>query len=115
MPASVKTIAIIFDDPDAPKGTFTHWTLWNVNRDARQISAGGNGGFFGGIVGTNDFGDVGYGGPCPPKGALHHYHLKVYGLDAALTLRAQDKRAEVNHAMAGHVVAQGEVVGTFEH
>jgi len=115
MPDKVQSIAIVFDDPDAPSGKFTHWMVWNVTKDTRQIGAGGNGGLGGGVAGTNDFGDVGYGGPCPPKGALHHYHLRVYGLDTKLTLRVQAKRGELDSALAGHVLAQGETVGTFQH
>jgi hypothetical protein len=115
MPDNAKTIAIILDDPDAPHGTFTHWIVWNIAKDTRQIGTGGNGGLAGGIAGTNDFGDVGYGGPCPPKGQLHHYHLKIYGLDTKLDLRATDKRADVDRAITHHVVAQGEIVGTFQH
>ena len=115
MPPSAKSIAIVMDDPDAPMGTFTHWIVWNIAPDARQLGAGANGGLAGGMAGTNDFGDVGYGGPCPPKGKLHHYHVKIFGLDAKLTLRQSDKRSDVDKAMGGHVVAQGELVGTFEH
>lgn len=115
MPDSATTIAIVMDDPDAPKGTFTHWIVWNITKDTRQLGAGGNGGLAGGIAGTNDFGEVGYGGPCPPKGTLHHYHVKIYGLDAKLSLRQSDKRSDLDHAMNGHVVAQGELVGTFQH
>ncbi len=115
LPSSAKTIAIIMDDPDAPMGTFTHWILWNIAPDTRQLGVGGNGGLAGGMAGTNDFGEVGYGGPCPPKGKLHHYHVKVYGLDAKLSLKQSDKRSDLDKAMSGHVVAQGELVGTFEH
>jgi Raf kinase inhibitor-like YbhB/YbcL family protein len=115
VPEGTKSIAIIVDDPDAPHGTFTHWTLWNVAATARTIGANGNGGFAGGISGTNDFDRVGYSGPCPPKGQLHHYHFTVYALDTTLKLRASDKRADVNQALHGHVLAQGTLVGTFQH
>ena len=115
MPDKTKTVAIIVDDPDAPKGTFTHWILWNVKGDTRLIGANGNGGYSGGVAGTNDFDKLGYSGPCPPKGAQHHYHFRVYGLDTTLSLKPSDKRADLDHAMSGHVIAQGELVGTFQH
>ncbi len=115
MPDKVKTIALVVDDPDAPKGTFTHWIMWNVKGDTRLIPANGNGGYSGGVAGTNDFDKQGWSGPCPPKGALHHYHFRIYGLDATLTLKPNDKRADLDHAMSGHVIAQGDLVGTFQH
>ncbi len=115
MPDKAKTVAIVVDDPDAPQGTFTHWILWNVKEGTRSLGANGNGGLAGGISGTNDFGKAGYSGPCPPKGKLHHYHFRVYGLDTVLSLKAADKRADLDKAMNGHVVAQGELVATFEH
>jgi Raf kinase inhibitor-like YbhB/YbcL family protein len=115
MPDKVKTIAIVVEDPDAPSGTFTHWILWNVKGDTRLIGANGNGGYSGGIGGTNDFDRPGYSGPCPPKGTLHHYHFHVYGLDTTLTLKQSDKRADLDHAMSGHVIAKGDLVGTFQH
>ena len=115
MPDGVQSIAIIVDDPDAPQGTFTHWIVWNIAPDARTIGEGGNGGLGGGVSGTNDFGKTGYGGPCPPKGQLHHYHFKVYGLDAKVDLRPSDKRADLDKALSGHVLAQGDLVGTFQH
>jgi Raf kinase inhibitor-like YbhB/YbcL family protein len=115
MPDKTKTVALVVDDPDAPSGTFTHWILWNVSGGTRVLGAGGNGGYAGGISGMNDFGKLGYGGPCPPKGQLHHYHFRVYGLDTTLTLKPTDKRADLDRAMTGHVIAQGELVGTFKH
>jgi len=115
VPTTAKSIALVVDDPDAPGGTFTHWLVWNIRPEMRQLGAGGGGGLGGGQQGTNDFGKVGYGGPCPPKGKVHHYRFTVYGLDTLLTLRASDTRHDVDKAMNGHVVAQGTLVGTFEH
>jgi Raf kinase inhibitor-like YbhB/YbcL family protein len=115
MPSTAKTVAFVVDDPDAPSGTFTHWIAWNIKPDARTIADGANAVTVGGASGTNDFGRIGYGGPCPPRGQLHHYHFRIYGLDASLTLRADAKRAEMDAAMSGHVVALGELVGTFQH
>jgi Raf kinase inhibitor-like YbhB/YbcL family protein len=115
VPDAAKSVAIIVDDPDAPSGTFTHWILWNIEPGTRTLGTGGSGGLGGGTSGTNDFDHVGYSGPCPPKGALHHYHFSVYGLDTKLTLRPTYKRPDLDRAMNGHVIAKGELVGTFQH
>lgn len=117
-PDKTKSIAVIVDDPDAPGhegGTFTHWILWNVKGDTQLIGTGGNGGYSGGIAGTNDFGKLGYSGPCPPKGSTHHYHFRIYALDAAITLKPSDKRSDLDRAMNGHVIGQGDLVGIFTH
>lgn len=115
LPDTTRSIAIVVDDPDAPHGTFTHWLVWNVNPATRTIGGGGGGGLAGGITGTNDFGREAYGGPCPPKGQLHHYRFTIYGLDTTVTLKPSAKRADLDKAMAGHVLAQGALVGTFTH
>jgi Raf kinase inhibitor-like YbhB/YbcL family protein len=114
-PASAKTIAIIADDPDAPSGTWVHWVLYNLpaaniglveNLPATEkLQAGG-------FQGTTDFGKVGYGGPCPPSGT-HRYFFKVYALDAELPLKAGATKAEVEKAMSGHIVLQGQLMGTY--
>ncbi len=114
-PASAKSIAIVVDDPDAPHGTFTHWIAWNITATTRAIAEGQGAESAGGVSGENDFGRAGWSGPCPPKGALHHYHFKVFGLDAALSLKPDAKRSALDSAMSGHVVAQGEMVATFQH
>ena len=114
-PDSAKSIAIVVDDPDAPGGTFTHWIIWNIKPDTRLLGAGGNGGFAGGISGTNDFDHVGYNGPCPPKGTVHHYRFTVYALDVLLALKSNEKRAALDKMMNGHIVAQGTLRGTYTH
>lgn len=115
VPDAAKSIAIVVDDPDAPHGTFTHWIIWNIGPEMRMLGVGGNGGLGGGIAGTNDFERIGYSGPCPPKGQLHHYRFTVYALDAKLTLRPSDHRADLDKAMNAHVLAQGTLTGTFQH
>lgn len=114
-PASAKTLAIVVDDPDAPHGTFTHWIAWDVAPTARAIAEGAGAETVSGVSGENDFGRAGWSGPCPPKGALHHYHFKVFGLDTSLGLKPGAKRSALDSAMTGHVVAQGEMVATFQH
>ncbi|NLM30704.1 MAG: YbhB/YbcL family Raf kinase inhibitor-like protein [Methanomicrobiales archaeon] len=107
-------IAIIMDDPDASKGIFTHWLAWNIPatpeipgsvppepRVTHPIPA---------IQGMNDFGKAGYAGPCPHPGKVHHYHIKVYGLDAMLDLAPGADRDDLITAMQGHTRQFGEIV-----
>ena len=115
VPKSAKTIALIADDPDAPSGTFVHWVLYNLpaeniglveNVPATENVKGG------GIQGKNGFEKIGYGGPCPPSGT-HRYFFKIYALDNELPLKAGATKAEVEKAMQGHIVAQGQLMGTY--
>lgn len=114
-PKSAKTIAIIADDPDAPAGTWVHWVLYNLPADniglvenlpaTEDLKAGG-------FQGKNDFGKIGYGGPCPPSGT-HRYFLKIYALDGELPLKAGATKADLEKAMEGHVLLQGQLMGTY--
>jgi Raf kinase inhibitor-like YbhB/YbcL family protein len=119
-PKEAKTFALICDDPDAPSGTWVHWVIYNIPASATQlpeglsktdvVSAAGNA-----KQGVNDFRKVGYGGPCPPQGhGVHHYHFKLYALDKELNLRPGATKRQLEDAMRGHVVAQAELIGTFE-
>ncbi|HYR77259.1 MAG TPA: YbhB/YbcL family Raf kinase inhibitor-like protein [Pyrinomonadaceae bacterium] len=115
VPKTARTIAIIADDPDAPSGTWVHWVLYNLPADnigivenlppTESLKAGG-------FQGKNDFGKIGYGGPCPPSGT-HRYFFKILALDGELPLKAGATKTEVEKAMAGHVVAQGQLMGRF--
>jgi Raf kinase inhibitor-like YbhB/YbcL family protein len=115
-PANTQSIALIVDDPDAPAGTWVHWVLYDLPANARellegvakqeQLSSGGR-------QGRNDFGKIGYGGPCPPPGGPHRYFFKLYGLDAKLGLKAGATKADVERAVKGHVLAQAELVGKY--
>jgi Raf kinase inhibitor-like YbhB/YbcL family protein len=109
IPSEAKSLALIVDDPDAPGGLFTHWTVWNI---PRQISAVEEGGAPKGMQGTNDFGKSGYGGPCPPSGT-HRYYFKIFALDRELDLPFGAKRGQLDAAMKGHVVAQGALMGRY--
>jgi Raf kinase inhibitor-like YbhB/YbcL family protein len=109
VPAGAKSLALIVDDPDAPSGLFTHWMVWNISL---QTSAIAEGGAPKGSQGTNDFGKSGYGGPCPPSGT-HRYYFRVFALDRELDLPAGAKRSQVDAAMKGHVIAQGELMGKY--
>jgi Raf kinase inhibitor-like YbhB/YbcL family protein len=115
VPQNAKTIAIICDDPDAPSGTWVHWVLYNLPADrigiienvppAEKLPGGG-------LQGKNDFGKVGYGGPCPPSGT-HRYFFKIYALDSELPLKAGASKAELLKTMEGHILGQGQLMGTY--
>jgi Raf kinase inhibitor-like YbhB/YbcL family protein len=109
LPNAVKSLALIVDDPDAPGRTWTHWLLWNIDPKATQIQE--NSVPQNAVQGTSDFGSARYGGPCPPSGA-HRYYFRAYALDAALSLPSSAKKAEVEKAMAGHIIAKGSLMGT---
>ena len=115
VPKSAKTVAIIADDPDAPAGTWVHWVLYNLPGEnigmVENLPATDNL-KAGGFQGKNDFEKIGYGGPCPPSGT-HRYFFKIYALDIDLPLKAGATKVEVDKAMAGHVVAQGQLMGTY--
>jgi Raf kinase inhibitor-like YbhB/YbcL family protein len=112
IPPETKSLALVIDDPDAPSGLFTHWLLWNISPATSQISEKSVPS--GALQGTNDFGKPGYGGPCPPSGT-HRYFFRVMALDRTLDLRAGAERAEFDKAIAGHILAGGELMGRFSH
>jgi Raf kinase inhibitor-like YbhB/YbcL family protein len=115
VPKNAKTLAIICDDPDAPSGTFVHWVLYNLPADdmglienvptTETIKGGG-------MQGKNDFRKIGYGGPCPPSGT-HRYFFKLYALDGELDLKPGATKNDLLKAMEGHIVAQGQLMGTY--
>jgi len=115
VPKSAKTLAIIAEDPDAPSGAWVHWIIYNLPAEnigmvenlpaTENLKAGG-------FQGKNDFGKIGYGGPCPPSGT-HRYFFKIYALDNELPLKAGATKAGVEKAMEGHIVTQGQLMGTY--
>jgi hypothetical protein len=110
LPKTVKSLALIVDDPDAPSRTWTHWLVWNIDPKATEIreeSVPQNA-----VQGTSDFGSATYGGPCPPSGT-HRYYFKAYALDTTLSLPSSAKKAAVEKAMAGHIIAKGSLMGTY--
>ncbi len=109
VPSEAKSLVLIVDDPDAPSGLFTHLAVWNISP---QTSTIGEGSMPKGVQGTNDFGRSGYGGPCPPSGS-HHYYFKIFALDRELDLPFGAKRSQLDAAMKGHVVGQGELMGRY--
>lgn len=117
-PAGTKSFALIMDDPDALAGTWVHWVLYDLPGDARKLAEGVAKDLRlpeGSRQGRNDFGKIGYNGPCPPKGGPHRYFLKLYALDRKIKLKAGATKAELERAMKGHILAEAEVVGRFQH
>ena len=113
VPEGTKSIALTFDDPDALGPTFVHWVIYGIPPDVTALEDGvpttevlPNGA----RQGVNDFGNLGYGGPCPrPAGRPHNYAFKVYALDTELDLGPGATKEELLSAMAGHRLAEGEL------
>ena len=115
-PAGTRSLALIMDDPDAPAGTWVHWVVFDLPASTRQLPEGvpkAEAVPGGGRQGVNDFGKTGYGGPCPPPGKPHRYFFKLYAVDRPLGLDARATKHDVEQAMQGHILAQGELVGRF--
>ncbi|RIK31115.1 MAG: YbhB/YbcL family Raf kinase inhibitor-like protein [Anaerolineae bacterium] len=118
-PAGTQSFALIMDDPDAPVGTWVHWVLYNIPPETRNLAEDlpvtgknvpdGQGSPF---AGKNSWGNIGYDGPCPPEGP-DRYFFKLYALDEMIGLLPGADKGELLKAMEGHILAQGELVGTF--
>jgi Raf kinase inhibitor-like YbhB/YbcL family protein len=119
VPAGTKSLALICDDPDAPKGTWVHWVLFNippeVTRLSENVSPKEKELPSGARQGANSWGTIGYRGPDPPPGKPHRYYFKLYALDKTLDLGAEATNEQVEKAMEGHVLGKGELMGRFGH
>jgi Raf kinase inhibitor-like YbhB/YbcL family protein len=116
-PPGTRAFALIMDDPDAPGGVFTHWVIFNIASDSRQLveAIPIQGQLPGGALqGKNDFGRTGYGGPCPPPGRPHRYQFTLYAMDHPLDLKAGVSKGRLLSATQGHVLAQGQLIGTYQ-
>ncbi len=116
VPEGTKSIALICDDPDAPMGTWVHWVLFNLPSDAKELAQNipteetlPNGA----KQGVNDFGRIGYGGPCPPSGT-HRYFFKIYALDTEVGLQAGADKRRLLKTMEGHILGQDQLVGKYK-
>ena len=116
IPQGTKSITLIMDDPDAPRGTFVHWLIYNIPADKGGLQKAipvkntlddGSG------QGKTDCGENGYCGPSPPPGKPHRYYFRVYALDTKLDLPPGASRSEVEKAMKGHILAKGELMGKY--
>ena len=120
VPERAKSLALIVDDPDAPdpaapKMVYVHWVLYDIPASATGLPEGVTAAQLpkGARDGKNDFGNVGYGGPCPPIGR-HRYFHKLYALDSVLPDLGEPNKAALERAMQGHVLAQAELIGTYQ-
>ena len=116
VPITTRTLALVVRDPDAPMGSYVHWVLYNLPASVTELPVGiptASIAALGALQGVNGSGANGYQGPCSPPGAPHHYHFKLYALDAKLDLSPGATADEVERAMNGHVIASAELIGTF--
>ncbi len=113
---SAASIAMILEDPDAPRGSFVHWLIWNLAPQVsipegisplEEVAAPEA------LQGRNGFGSIGYRGPCPPPGDPHRYVLRVFALDSELDLPPGSERSELEAAMEGRVLHSGEAAATY--
>jgi Raf kinase inhibitor-like YbhB/YbcL family protein len=117
VPDSVKSQVLICTDPDAPRGVWTHWLMWNLPAASRKLLEGFSEKSTlvnGAVQGTNDFKKIGWGGPCPPSGT-HRYVFTIYALDQSLpsSLSSRTTREELLKAMQGHIIAEGELTAKY--
>lgn len=107
IPEKAENLVLIMDDPDAPKGLWVHWVVWNIpvisKIDEDNVPEGS-------VQGLNDFNKHEYGGPCPPSG-IHRYFFKIYALDSKLDLDRNSRKQNVEKAIQGHVLAEAELIG----
>jgi len=109
-PSGTQSFALIVDDPDAPAGTWVHWVLYNIPSDTNSLQESADTGAM--SAGKNSSGHMRYDGPCPPSGT-HRYFFKLYALDTVISLLPGATREQVLREMDGHILAQGELMGTF--
>ncbi len=121
LPPQTRELALIVDDPDAPSPQpWVHWVLYNIPATEQGIAEGVHAkpapSFpAGALQGKNSWGTVGYRGPAPPKGhGVHRYHFRLYALDSPLDLPAGIDKPALLKAMRGHILAEGEMVGTYQ-
>jgi Raf kinase inhibitor-like YbhB/YbcL family protein len=117
MPAGTKSFAVTCEDPDALVGVWIHWVMYNIPPDKtgldqqvvpKQTLPDGS------VQGTNDFGDIGYSGPCPPKDTPHRYYFKVYALDTTFNLTGKVTKQVLDEKMTDHIIGQGQLIGKYE-
>jgi Raf kinase inhibitor-like YbhB/YbcL family protein len=109
-PKDTKSFVLMVEDPDAPKGTWTHWVAYNIPANANGLPSGADAGY---MRGTNDFGKTGYGGPCPPPGNDHRYFFHLFALKITLDLPDGASKADVEKAMKNHILDHAQIMGRF--
>ncbi|HSG32422.1 MAG TPA: YbhB/YbcL family Raf kinase inhibitor-like protein [Thermodesulfobacteriota bacterium] len=116
IPDGTESIAIIMDDPDAPRGTWVHWVIYNLSPDADELPeniATEETVQDGAIQGKNSWGTIGYGGPCPP-GGVHRYFFKIYALDSGPPAHPGATKEQLLESMSGHILDEGQLMGKYE-
>src|SRR5580658_5696282 len=117
-PAATKGFALVMDDPDAPNKTVVHWVIYDMPAATRKLPEGvlkdprlpdGS------LQGKNSHGKMGYSGPCPPHGVVHHYFFKLYALDKSSGLKPGASEAQLEQAIKGRILAKAQLIGRFEH
>lgn len=120
VPDAARSLALVVEDPDAPRGTWTHWVIFDIPASVKglgegvpahervTVAAAGEAA----LQGVNDFKKIGYGGPCPPSGT-HRYVFHLFALDAELGLGPKATRQDVLRSVKGHVLAEGELMGRY--
>jgi len=116
VPQDARSLVLICEDPDAPLKTFTHWVVYDLPPALHGLDEDvpKEGEVAGGRQGKNDFGRVGYGGPCPPTGPFHRYYFTLYALDRKLNLPAGAAKQDVLKAMEGRVLAKSSLMGRYK-
>ena len=121
LPAGTKELALIVDDPDAPShDPWVHWVIYRIPSSTEGLQEGVGASKRltdpqGALQGRNSWGTIGYRGPAPPPGhGTHHYHFKLYALDVSLAVGTGLDKAALLEAMSGHILAEGELVGTYQ-
>lgn len=117
-PAGTQSFALIGDDPDAPRGTWDHWLIWNLPGTLRKLPEGiaksqALPDLGGARQGNNSWPKIGYDGPMPPPGKVHHYNFVLYALDAPLDLKAGADKKALLAAMKGHIVGEAKLTGIY--
>lgn len=110
VPPETKSLALIIDDPDAPDGTWIHWTVWNIDPETERIPAGSAP--LDAIEGMTSFSRTGYGGPCPPSGT-HRYYFKLYALDTKLDLNSSAQVGDLEAVIEEHLIDRCELIGLY--
>ncbi len=117
VPAGTKDFVLIVDDPDAPMGDWVHWLVYNILAPSNSLKEN----IFN-LVGASlpytqgktSFGDIGYGGPCPPPGKPHRYFFKIYALDTTLNLKPGVNKPQLLKTMEGHILEQAQLIGLYK-
>jgi Raf kinase inhibitor-like YbhB/YbcL family protein len=117
IPPTAKSLALICDDPDAPMGTWVHWVIYDIPPTTAGLAEGVPKSpelADGAKQGVNDYKQIGYGGPNPPPGKPHRYFFRLYALDTTLDLKPGATKADLLKAMEGHILAEGQLMGTYQ-